>query len=355
MKKICFFSGDITRSGGTERVGIMIANGLKEKGFDIIFVSLEERAQCPFFSVDKRISRYTLKKYDKNSFFVLVNRLLKIIKSNDIDIIIDIDGILDIYSLPCKLFSKVKVISWEHFNFYQTLGNKLRRPIRKLSGRYADKIITLTEKDMNYYKNNLNLKSEIEYIYNPISDDNIYDHELNTKTIISVGRLTYQKGFDMLVEVAKKVLSTHSDWRWIILGEGEDRELLENKIKEYGLENKLILKGNVKNVNDYYKKSSFFVMTSRFEGLPMTLLEAKKYRLPIISFDCKTGPSELIIDGINGYLIDEFDLLKLEDMINKLIDNPKILQEFTKNSIEGLEKFSYNKIINKWERILENF
>lgn len=158
----------------------------------------------------------------------------------------------------------------------------------------------------------------------------------------------------MLVEVAKNILTKHNDWKWIILGEGEDRNLLEKKIKEYDLEGKLILYGNVKNINDFYSKSSFFVMTSRFEGLPMTLLEAKKYKLPIISFDCKTGPRELIIDEINGYLIKTFDLIELEMKINYLIDKPDILEQFTKNSTKGLEKFSYGEIIDKWQRTLMN-
>lgn len=354
MKKICFFSGDITRSGGTERVGIMIANGLLERGFNITIISLEEKRETPFFFINESINRYVIKCNNKKNYFTIINKLLKIIKKNEIDILIDIDGILDIYSLPCKLFSRVKVISWEHFNFYQTLGNRLRKPIRKLAGRYADKIITLTEQDTKFYKDNLNLKSQIDYIYNPISNNYIYDHDLNAKTIISVGRLTYQKGFDMLVEVAKNILVKHNDWKWIILGEGEDRELLESKINEYKLKDRLILQGNVKNVDDYYIKSSFFVLTSRFEGLPMTLLEAKKYKLPIISFDCKTGPSELIINNVNGYLIKEFDLLELEKKINKLIENQNILEEFTENSLINLEKFSYNKIISKWERTLND-
>ena len=86
----------------------------------------------------------------------------------------------------------------------------------------------------------------------------------------------------------KDVLKKNPDYKWLILGDGEDKEKLENKIKEYNLEDKLILKGKVSNVEDYYKNSALYVMTSRFEGLPMTLLEAKNFKLPIVSFDCQT-------------------------------------------------------------------
>ena len=95
---------------------------------------------------------------------------------------------------------------------------------------------------------------------------------INSKQIVSVGRLTYQKGFDILCDVAKDVLSKNPDYKWIILGDGEDKEKLQSKIKEYNLQDRLILKGKVSNVEDYYENSALYVMTSRFEGLPMTLL-----------------------------------------------------------------------------------
>jgi len=319
MINVCFFSGDITNSGGTERVGTIIANELsKNKNYKVSFVSLFEKKETPFFEIAPEITRYKL--YDIyvrgiTHIVQICHKLKKIVENNNIDILIDIDGILDMYSLVVKLFTGVKVISWEHFNYYQHPAVGHRKYTRKLAGRFADAIVTLTNEDKGYYEKNIKIKCPIEFIHNPVMNlDKNCEYDLSSKTLLSVGRLTYQKGFDILLDVANIVLKKHLDWNWIILGEGKDKQMLEEKIKKFSLEGRVILKGNVSNVDDYYKSSSIFVLTSRFEGLPMTLLETKPFKLPVVSFDIKTGPKECIIDKKNGYLIKEFDI---EDMAKK--------------------------------------
>ncbi len=359
MKKICFFSGDITNSGGTERVGTIIANELsKNKDYSVSFISLVEKKEHPFFEIFENINRYSL--FDQpvrglSNIHLICYRLIKLIQQEKFDVIVDIDGILDMYSLTAKLFTKVKVISWEHFNYYQHPIVGHRKYTRWLAGRFADAIVTLTEEDTGYYLENLKIKCPIQTIYNPIVGlENIKQYDASSKMILSVGRLTHQKGFDMLVEVAKEVLYKHPDWTWVILGEGEDRPLLEQKIKDYQLENRLILKGNISNVEDYYAKTGIFVLTSRYEGLPMTLLETKPYQIPVVSFDIKTGPRECVIDEVNGYLIKDFDKKKMVIMIDKLIENSNLRKEFSTNVTKECNKFHPNFVINKWENIFSN-
>lgn len=358
MKNICFFSGDITNSGGTERVASIIANELsKNKEYKISFVSLTEKKESPFFEINPKIERYKL--YDMpvrgiTHIVQICNRLKNVVKNNKIDILIDIDGILDMYSLVVKLFTKVKVISWEHFNYYQHPAVGHRKYTRKLAGRFADAIVTLTNEDKGYYEKNIKIKCPIEFIHNPVMNlDKNYEYDLNSKTLLSVGRLTYQKGFDMLLDVANIVLKKHLDWKWIILGEGEDRQMLEDKIKKLSLAGRVILKGNVSNVDDYYKSSSIFVLTSRFEGLPMTLLETKPFKLPVVSFDIKTGPKECIIDKKNGYLIKEFDIEDMAEKIEMLIENKDLRKSFSENALNDIKKFELESIIKKWNNLLE--
>ena len=359
MKHICFFSGDITNSGGTEKVASIIANELsKNKEYKISFVSLTEKKEEPFFNINSKIERHKL--YDApirgiTHILGICYKLESIVKNENIDILIDIDGILDMYSLVVKLFTKIKVISWEHFNYYQHPHVKYRKYTRKLSGRFANAIVTLTNEDKGYYEKNIKIKCPIEFIHNPIMNlDKNYNYNLNSKTILSVGRLTYQKGFDILLDVANIVLKKHEDWKWIILGEGEERQAIENKIKNLSLEEKVILKGNVSKVEAYYKTSSIFVLTSRYEGLPMTLLETKPFKLPIVSFDIKTGPNECILNNKNGYLIKNFDIEDMAEKINNLIENKNLRENFSNNALEDTEKFNLKNIMKKWINILES-
>lgn len=358
MLNICFLSGDMSRTGGTERVLSIIANELsKQKNkFNIHILSITNENNTSYFNLENEIKNdRILKSKDvnfKKQYFQVVKGIRHYIKENNIDILIDVEVIASLFSIPATRFTKTKLISWEHFNFYEDNGSHLRIYARKLAARFSNCIITLTEHDKQNYLNNLDIKGKVEYIYNPIEEVDDVECNIKSKQIISVGRLTYQKGFDMLCDVAKVVLKDNKGWKWLILGDGEDKDKLRSKIKEYGLENKLILKGNVSNVEEYYKNSSLYVMTSRFEGLPMTLLEAKTYKLPIVSFNCLTGPSEIVKNNINGYLINPENVEAMSNKLNILMNDENKLKEFSNNAQIDIEKFKLKPIIERWEKVL---
>ena len=218
---ICFFSGDITRSGGTERVSSIIANELvKDKKFNISFLSLWENKEETFFFLDKQINRNILYENEVNCakhILGLICKIRRFVKNNKIDILIDIDGILDMYSIPALKGTKTKLISWEQFNFYQNPDCNYRKITRRWAAKGADAIVVLTKEDKGYYENNLNIKNIIRHIYNPIVlEKTEQEYDANSKTIISAGRLTYQKGFDILVDVAKLAFERHKEWKWFI-------------------------------------------------------------------------------------------------------------------------------------------
>ena len=360
MLNICFLSGDMSRTGGTERVLSIIANELsKQKNkFNIHILGITNENNTSYFNLENEIKNdRILKSKDvnfKKQYFQVVKGIRHYIKENNIDILIDVEVIASLFSIPATRFTKTKLISWEHFNFYEDNGSHLRIYARKLAARFSNCIITLTEHDKQNYLNNLDIKGKVEYIYNPIEEVDDVECNIKSKQIISVGRLTYQKGFDMLCDVAKVVLKDNKGWKWLILGDGEDKDKLRSKIKEYGLENKLILKGNVSNVEEYYKNSSLYVMTSRFEGLPMTLLEAKTYKLPIVSFNCLTGPSEIVKNNINGYLINPENVEAMSNKLNILMNDENKLKEFSSNAQIDIEKFELKPIIERWIEVLEN-
>lgn len=358
MKKICFLSGDMSRSGGTERVLAIIANELckKEDLFEIHILSTVNENMTSFFPLDKRIKQSRILNDKalnfKKQYFKVVKGIRNYVKKNNIDVFIDVEVISSIFSIPATRFTSTKHIAWEHFNFYENNGSFLRALARKIDAKFSDYIITLTEEDKNNYLNNLKIIGKIDYIYNPMEIKEVNKCSLHSKQIVSVGRLTYQKGFDMLIDVAKDVLEKNKEYKWLILGDGEDKNRLQEKINKYNLQDRLILKGKVSNVEDYYKNSSLYVMTSRFEGLPMTLLEAKSYKMPIVSFDCPTGPSEIIRNNINGYLVKANDIKEMSNKVNSVLLDDKKLKKFSDKAELDIDKFNINSIINKWINIL---
>ena len=163
-----------------------------------------------------------------------------------------------------------------------------------------------------------------------------------------------EKGMEYLAEVATKVLTEHPDWKWYVLGDGEERRYLERVIAEKHLEEQMILTGLVSNVGDYLKKSKLFVLTSKSEGLGMCLLEAKAYNLPCISFDVPTGPGEVIEEGISGFLIEPCDCEAMVAQIGALIKDEERLMQLAEHAKGNIEKFQMKNIMEKWNRVLES-
>lgn len=357
QKTICFFCGDVTRCGGTERASTMIANLLHRQGlYRVIFLSLIEHDPKPFFPLDEGIARHRLGDawIDPGpGYLKYVPKLRKFLKSQDVDIIIDVDIVLDCLSVPAAMGLKTRVISWEHFNYQFEQSVPYRKLILNYMVRRSDYVITLTERDREQYVRHLKRQERIQAICNPVEEPASVPEIEKEKWIITVGRLVPQKGPEYLIEVAQRVLQRHPDWQWILLGEGEMKPALEDRIRDRQLEGRLVLKGNVQNVGGYLQRSQIYVMTSRYEGLAMSLLEAKAQGLPCVAFDVPTGPAELIMDGINGYLIPAFACDQMEEKLERIIEDAELRKRFSSNAKLGMEKYRPDFILAQWNQVIE--
>ncbi|MBR2432813.1 MAG: glycosyltransferase, partial [Clostridia bacterium] len=169
----------------------------------------------------------------------------------------------------------------------------------------------------------------------------------------TVGRISEEKGFDMLSEIAKRVFARCPDWEWHIMGDGPDREKLEAKIAEYALEKNIVMHGMVKNASESFGEYSIMALTSYREGLPLILLEAKAKKLPCVSFDVVTGPAEIIRDGVNGYLIPPYDCDAFADKLCALAESEELRQDFSDNALLDVDKFKKEKILKLWFELIE--
>lgn len=356
MKKhIGFLIMNFNNGGGTERVTSIIANNLYEQGYKITIFSCQY-GENNIFPLDDGIDIVSLNgEKEPNPFFRKINvykNLKKEVKNRNINVMIAVDVALFLYLYPLQLKSLCKGIAWEHFNYYIS-NNRLASFSRKLAAKYADCIIVLGKNDLNNYKNNYKKINRIEYIYNPLALSFDKQTSLSNKRVIAVGRLHKQKGFDLLLNAWKIVEENDSEWSLDIFGIGS----LENDLKKQISDNKLTrvsLKGYSKDINDEFVKSSIFVLSSRFEGFVLVLMEALAKGLPCVSFNCKEGPAEIIQDGVNGYLVEPENFQMLAEKILALIKNEEIRRKFKENSKIGLERFEIDDIIKKWIKILEN-
>lgn len=357
MKNICFFVGNLNATGGTERVTALIANALADsEGCKIFIVSLTGGGKS-FFNLSEKVVVSGL--YDENfsfklHFFSILKKIRNFIKQNKIDTLITVESILCIFSIPAVSFLNIKHICWEHFNFNVNLGVKLRGVARRWAAKYCDYIVTLTHRDQQLWKNNLsNIKSEIITIVNPSTFEGI-EHipDLDFKVILAVGRYRYQKGYDLLLQAWSRV-TNKKGWKLVIVGDGEDKQKIIELSKLLKIDDTVEINSSTDNIAQYFKSASFYCMSSRFEGLPMVLLEAQSFGLPIVSFDCDTGPAELIDNGVSGYLVEPENIEKLSEAITKMINLDKdSYLRMCRNAKENINNFKVNEIVKKWLAIL---
>lgn len=350
MTNICFFLGNDQGKGGISRVTWILANKLSKEYSVHVLSDWHTDDKRYEYAKDVEVSHiFDEQRSVHKKFFSLVKNIRTYIKNNDIDILV---GASAIYFPACCMAvrgTNTKLVIWEHSNVSVKGEFLFQTTCRKIGARFANQIVTLTNKDKEQYIEQFHVK-ECQRIYNPVDERLIQDidYSVQSKKIISVGRLCYQKNFELLVDIAYKVLKKHPDWVWHIFGEGENRQTIENKIKGYNLENQLILKGNVSNLYELYKEYSFLVMTSRFEGFPMTLLESIASGIPAISFDILTGPNEIIVSGKTGELIEPENIEKMCEAIECLIESPGLRKEMSNACVVERERFKCDTIVEEW-------
>lgn len=175
------------------------------------------------------------------------------------------------------------------------------------------------------------------------------------RRVIAVGRLDYQKGFDRLIDAWALLRKDgrFADWKLDIFGKGEWKEMLQRKIRTLGVGDSARLNAPVKDIAAEYKASSMLVMSSHYEGFPMVMVEAMSAGLPVVTFDYKCGPKDIIDDGRNGLLVKEGDIRGLADAMMSLMASPATLRRMSAEAKKVTERFSEEKVMGMWVRLYE--
>ena len=358
MKKIALVKWSIDRTDGGLKVATSLANELTAM-YEVHLLSMFS-TEKNFFSLKQsvRYQNLSVKKISMSKNFLNAIKLLRnYLKEQSIDIVFGIGMSMNTVGVASTIGLQTKFVSCDHTNSIVDIDTKVKKIQRYVGAKFADKLITLTQEDRENYINRYGIPEEKNcYIYNwkedPLSD---LTYNIDSTKIVTVGRFDYQKGYDYLVQVAKKVLKEKTDWTWEIYGSGNQDEVdkIKDLIIKNDLQDKLVIKGLEKNQDVIYGDKGIYVMTSRYEGLPLVLLEAQQYNLPIVSFRCPTGPNEIVEDGVNGYLIDCYDTDKMSERLLELMEDSNLRSFFSNHAKDNMEKFDKNKIIQQWIELIE--
>lgn len=347
------FLVDSLVSGGAERVLVLLANYFEEQGQDVTIITFNDNEVWKPNKTIKRVKLHEgkIKNQMIRSTIVLADHYYR--KSNRPDVLISFMTRTNLIAILVARLYGIKIIASEHIN-HILKTDRIERFTRNYAYRFANALTCLTSFDEKYYKKrNIN----VFVMPNPCTFK-AYKEEVRDrkKIILAVGALDryHHKGFDNLIPLIAPILKKHKDWKLKLVGGGNKGiKLLKGLAKSHGIEDQVVFEGFSNEVSLIMRSSDIYIMPSRFEGLPMVLIEAMSQGMACIAFDCISGPSEIITHNVNGILVENqnFDLMSKE--LDQLIEEPKKRLEFAKQGVQSLDKFRIEKIYDKYLDIFE--
>lgn len=244
----------------------------------------------------------------------------------------------------------VVTIGQEHLNITSHKPGLLRQVLNH--SRKLDALAVLTTGDQRDYRQSLaGARTRVVCIPNALPEKPAVRADLDSKRVVAAGRYTRQKGFDLLVPAFEQVARKHPDWQLRVYGGGPLHDSLRRQVRDLGLHNHVLLMGRTDQLADEFARSSLYVLSSRFEGFPMVLLEAIAVGLPVVSFDCPRGPSDLITDGVDGTLVPFGDVDALAAAILDLIENPDKRRAYSDAALKTARTYEIDVIGQAWRRV----
>lgn len=356
-------------SGGAEHVMSIMANYWAKKNWNITIITLDS-PKSDFYELHPNIKRIALglMSDSSNSLIAIKNnvsrliRLRREIKSSKPDIVISFMDRMNIMTLLATRGLGLKVAISERTDpAYHDCG-RIWSLLRNLTYPWADAIVVQSNKVRQWIegivKNGATfvIPNPICNVNGKINIDQSYITTLrNTeskRTIVAMGRLSAEKGFDLLLNAFAKTTQSHPNWCLIVLGDGKDRDTLKRLGSELGVAERVSLPGRVKEPMQFLLRADMFVLSSRYEGFPNALLEAMACGLPVVSFDCPSGPREIIRNGIDGLLVAPEDVNAMSMVMGRLMSDETERKRLALRAVEVTERFGLEKVMKMWEELL---
>ena len=375
--KILVLHGHLSM-GGEERVLLNVLRNLVELNYDVDLLITWNHKENNLFEneIPKKVNyEFLFDSYNgKNKLIKEIYRIKakttylkkieKKIKNEKYDIIIDYSSNLLKYD---NFDIKIPVFAWIHFSL--TFGEKLTlEKIKKYKKQYKkySKIFAITRVMKEEFINKVGIdEKKVELVYNPIDlkliekkAENVekkYENYLKQDYFLQVSRLTQQKQPEHLVDIYYKLKQAGIKEKLYFIGDGEKKEIIKQKIKEYNLENDIILLGQIENPYPFFKNAKLFVHTAKYEGLPTVLLESLALGTPVVSYDCPTGPRDIL--GKNseyGELISLNDKDMFVEKVLELMNSKEKYEKYKKLSLIRANDFSMENNKVKLKELIEN-
>lgn len=372
--KILYCINSTFNSGGMERILMVKANYFVKKGCEVVIVTTEQAGRKHFFPFSNQIKFVDLGiNYNENNELLLPLRLIlkwkkklihkklltQVLQQEKPDITISMFD-YDFTILPQIKDESKKILEFHFSKNFKVIStrNILLKAIQKCRIKFwenriksYDCFVVLTQEDKESWKSIRN----IHVINNCIPQIPLLFSSHTEQVVFSAGRITYQKGFDLLVQAWALVTKKFPDWKLVICGGGTENEIdkLTKQIYSLGIECSVVLKPATSNIAEEFCNASLYVMSSRYEGLPMVLIEAMSYGLPIVSFACPCGPRDIISDDF-GTLVQPGNIQQLADALITWMSNDIKRKMGGQAARVSVQRFLENNVMKQWEELFDS-
>lgn len=356
--KILYITNGINGSGGLERVLSIKASSLAEiHGYEVSILSLNENHKNVFYSFSEKIEMLSVS-VSGNAFKYIKSYkkgIQQIVAKVDPDVISVCDDGLKAFFIPQILGKKIPIIYERHVsklielplnaNWIQKFKARLKWSLMDFLAKDFTAFVVLTNGNRKEWEQLQNL----HVIANPNTFETNFKADLSSKKVICVGKISIQKGQDLLAQVWAKVVEKFPDWELHNYG-----TLDESLVKIEELPANMFLHPPVKDIAEKYLESSIYVLSSRYEGFGMVLIEAMSFGIPCVAFDCNYGPSDIITNREDGILVEVGKVDQLAEQLILLIKNEELRNQMGRKAKENIKRFSQDEILKTWDQLFKS-
>lgn len=347
-------------AGGCERAVSLIANSWAARGWRVTIITLERADTPAYFPLAPKIERIRLCVPTGRTnlfrggwlFTKRVWLLRKELQRLAPDIAISFLTRMNVLSILAALGSRIPVVASERNNPAKQSFGPVWHTLRKRLYPHAFGLVALTSEALNQFPPEQRVRGWV--IPNEASLPAGLQARRGQNTLVAVGRLVPQKGFDLLLEAFALINKTHANWTLVIWGEGPERTRLEHKRDALGLRGQVHMPGVTKQPGLWIETADVFVLSSRYEGWGAVLLEAMTAGLPVVSFDCQFGPKEMITDGVDGLLVADGDVRALSAALSRILGDESLRARLgSAAAISACRRFSPQSIMARWDEVIK--
>ncbi len=353
-------------SGGAEKVMALMANYWAKDNVSVTLITLGQ-GNTDFYRLNPKIKRIALDlaHSSRNAFSAILNtikrvrRLRREIRHDVPDVVISFMDTTNVLCILATLGLRIPVVVEENIDPRHHHPGRVWAVLRKWTYPYAQAVVVLSQ-ELRRWAQSVSRGRAVYVIPNAAptltASSGLPDSSFSLRPgrwAVAAGRLVPQKGFDLLIRAFAECADDVPEWSVLILGDGEEMGHLKLLASELGVADRVNFPGRVEEPQQLLRKAHLFILSSRYEGFPMVLLEAMACGLPVISSDCPTGPREIIQDGVDGLLVPPNDVSALAHAMKRLMLNDEERRRLSLRAAEVTERFSTERVMGLWDRLVD--